>query len=523
MRVIFIVIFCLCSWSALADNRITPRSGSGGSLSPSKIYQVDYKCSVQIDSLQWFSNSFSLNFSQQTVAIYVKLSSKSVADAVPGQSEVSIFNVPFVIFARNPFISSAKTNFCTGVFFIKGDDEYVLSADVGVSDQVKLGTFLDQLGTIVISAADSMYPLINKTKPEGMNDWINNSKGTITAFSDLFSLLKIESPVTKGPPVPLRVGVNSVDVVNPLNQEAATITLKVKSIDGFIKSGNEKYISSYFSKMKSNESNIEKDKISISCQKRRSEDRSAGFSDDYDAVYLVYRRLLLVDEVDKQKIVQCMGSRALALQAVELLKKGLPSLSPIPERSISTEDVDDVFPAYPPSVQPQGRAWVAQDMDAFSRQIGLHLQGSGLVGSHLRNLTSRFSVPVMIEDQTTDYAVLKAMGIQNISEPTLPLEPQGFLDKAKSGGLLRWGCVQATRRDDPSSQFYDPGIDSSIIVLVAQAKRGEAVTVEKTPIYAVHMLFAPNATRGHYSISKMVFDDRYVAKVMAANAKCFER
>lgn len=523
MRIIIIVLSCLLSWSALADNTIAVKSGNRGNLVPNKIYQISFSCEVNSEALHSFANRV-FYLASETVAISVALKSQSVVGSGSTASSNTILNVPFIVYERNgPGIQSKKTDSCNGKLFVNGDEDFILSAAINMSNEATLADFVDRLAGVIVSGADAIYPLVRKKQPERMEGLINNSEGTIKAFATLLELFKLEIPTVVGAPVPLKVGQNSIDVIDQWGRLAVRYSLTVRGIEGFLKSDNEKYLSAYFEGMTVNSKSLDLKNIRTSCEQARSDDRMSGFSDDLDAVYLLYRRLLTSSGINKEVIVECMGSRALAIQAVDLLKKRKSTLAPIPERTISELDVDDVFPAYPPSSQPHGRAVVAKEMSNLSALVGRHLQGAGLLNPQLQSLTSKFTVPIEVEDQTTDYVVLKTLAEKNITEPAIQLSAQDFLSKLKVAGLLRWGCVQGTKRSEPSSAFYDPEIDSAVLVLVARAKADDSITIGKTPIYAVHVLFKPTESASTFTISKLVFDDRYVAKVLAANAKCFER
>jgi hypothetical protein len=176
------------------------------------------------------------------------------------------------------------------------------------------------------------------------------------------------------------------------------------------------------------------------------------------------------------------------------------------------------------SDQPHNRPTLASDMDSLMWVLGTHLQSDGLRGDQFAKLVGRFAPSVRVEDTTKNYQLLKMMfpELKDQKDQTgSSVTREKLLELFRSTGLLRWGCVQATRQAvAPALPLYDPDIDSAVMVITAKANADDTLDKNKTLIFGVHVKFDKAFNNEPLVINKLIFEDRRRDALLSANPKC---
>jgi hypothetical protein len=365
--------------------------------------------------------------------------------------------------------------------------------------------------------------LVRLAKPAEFDNRANQTRDVLKTFSDFQALFKVSNTESIDQPKGLRVGKNSVAAYDSKGRRVAWLTLTVTPVVSLVKSHNTKFLRAYQAAAATTPISItgNDDDLRQRCTQAKQAYLSSGIRDDSDIAYLLYQRLLAAG-APPPTTVRCMGLRAIALAALDLLNQ---KKSPIPateELRISLEVIDVVLPVLPNSSQPHTRGVkLAKEMASFLDEFGRHLRGQGLIGKQLAHLMDDFLPQVTIEDRTLDYKALKLMLAGPPTDSTT-LGREDFLSKLKTSGIIRWFCVQATKRDQPAEaiKFYDDDIDSAVMVIAAKAGANEELDFNKSTLFGVYVLFAPATVTEPLHINKLVFEERRRDAVLKENPSC---
>jgi hypothetical protein len=79
--------------------------------------------------------------------------------------------------------------------------------------------------------------------------------------------------------------------------------------------------------------------------------------------------------------------------------------------------------------------------------------------------------------------------------------------------------VQRTKRDAIGApvRYYDPDIDSALMVVAAKAGANEELDFNKTAFFGVHLLFAPANVTDRLHLKKLVFEQRFRDAILKEN------
>jgi hypothetical protein len=500
--------------SFAADKVVQVTPGSKGDLDPSRLYVVKYNCGKEDSSDLWGYRrllSGVLVNGSGVVNVSATINSKT-ADATPAASGSTVFtsNILTATYGMLNYVTAAPS--CNGQFFINGLDNYSIVVEAGYTESTSVIDFLSSIATDAIDLTAAFHPLIRMTKPAELDNKINNTKTTLASLEKFRSLLTV--PPAKGKDSgDLRVGVNWVRALDGAKSPIAWLRLDVQPITGFLQNKvYQRYLIAFGDAALKTPISLDGDNNALSgrCDKIRQTYRSSGINDIKDVAYLMYR---------PEKIVTCLR-RETALAALDLLKQNM--LDPIKEYRITRADIDNYAPETKKSDQPHSRVTLDVEMNAFASLLGTHLQGNGLRGTQLAKLLADFSPSVTLEDTTRDYKVLAALKVNDPNAVSMTAKSDDLLTKLKAAGIIRWGCVQRTKKDkpDPTFRIYDPEIDSAVMLIAAIAKPDEELDFNKTPMFGVHLLFEPAAPSDALHVKKIVFETDRRDIILRQNPTC---
>ncbi len=528
MRIISILFasVLLAGPSFAADKVIEVVPGSKGDLDPSRLYVVKYKCGIDDGPgrMQQYRRLLTGAPASGAGAVNVSVTiSSKTADASSAADGSTVFSQNILTTTYSLFDHKTPVPSCSGLFFINGLDNYSIVAEAGYTETTSVIDLLGSLATDTIDLTAAFYPLVRKTKPDELDDKINNTKKTLTSLENIRKLLTV--PPGKGKDSSaLRIGTNIVRALDGKKPPLAWLSLDVQPITGFLQDKNyTRYLIAFGSASEKTAVSLEGDNdvLKSRCDTIRQTYRTSGIKDVKDVAYLMYRRLAATPSITREKIVACMG-RETAQAAFDLLKQKSSPLDIIEDYRISQNDIDSYAPTFPASDQPHDRVTLSDEMDAFAKLLGRHLQGNGLRGPQLSSLLAKFSPDVTVEDTTRDYKVLAALKVNDPNAVSITLKNDQLLSRLKDAGIIRWGCVQSTKRNkpDPAFRIYDPQFDSAVMLIAAIAKPDEDLDFNKTPLFGVHFLFEPSTPSQTLHLKKMVFETDLRDVILQHNAGC---
>ncbi|QIP04917.1 hypothetical protein [Bradyrhizobium symbiodeficiens] len=524
-RIIAVLAFVFAGPAFAADKSVQVTPGTQGDLDPARLYVVKYSCGSNDGSgrMQAFRRLLSgaLVSGSGTVNVSVTINS-SAADANPAASGTTIFSSNILTVGYSIFNHAVSPASCNGLFFVNGLDNYSIAAEAGYTESTSVTDVLNDLATNVIDITNAFYPLIRITKPDGLDDKVTNTKKVLSSLESFRKLFTV--PPYKGKSSEaLRVGTNWVRALDD-SGTVAWLRLDVQPIVGFLQStAYKRYLIAFGDTSQKTAIGLDGDEGALRdrCTTIRQKYRSSGITDIKDAAYLMYRRLIAASSITRSQIVVCLG-RETAQAALDLLKQKASPLDIIQEFRIDGDDIDTYAPAASASDQPHDRPSLASEMNAFATLISRHLQGGGLRGTQLSALLADFSPSLTVEDTTRDYKVLAALKVDDPNAVSVTLKNDDLLSKLKAGGIIRWGCVQATKKNkpDPTFRIYDPKIDSAVMLIAAIAKPDEDLDFNKTPTFGVHLLFDAAKPTESLHIKKLIFESDLRDVILRQNPSC---
>jgi hypothetical protein len=511
--------------SASAQTKFVKVSpGSGGDLDETRLYSVDFDCGYKQPLLSGYAREVysPLPLDELVVIFGGSLYSRSAAAGpVPGATQTLVFAANVFTHKTALLGSQTQQGSCKGLFYINGAESYRLEGQVASTVKNKFADIVSKGAALIIDTASAIYPLVRATKPPEFDNKVNNVKTLLQKyeeFRELFSVTRADKQIDSGD---LRIGTNWIRAYNSDEELVAWIKLVVNPVVSLVKDNKTKFLTAY-------EAASAKTAISISgtdeelrqrCDQAQQTYFASGIRDITDVAYLLYRRLLTAF-ASPEKIVKCMD-REISLAALDLVNL---KQSPIPASKnyrITQDDVDNYAPAKPASDQPHTRAMLADEMDSFVDILDRHLQSeNGLRGAQLAELIDDFTQQVVLVDMTTGYKALKLIQGQDID--TVTLSRDDFLAKLRKAGILRWLCVQRTKRNQLGGavRLYDSKIDSAVMVIAAKAGANEELEFNKSTLFGVHVLFAKAAVTQPLHINKMIFEQKYRDSVLKENTTC---
>jgi hypothetical protein len=510
-----------------ADKVVQVTSESQGDLDPSRLYVVKYKCGIDDgpNRMQRYRRllSGSLVNGSGTVNVSATINSKT-ADAAQAATGSTVFTSNILTATFSIFDHKAPEPSCSGQFFVNGSDNYSIVGEAGYTESTSVTDVLSSIATDAIDLTSAFYPLIRMTKPAELDNNINNSKKALTSLESFRKLFTV--PPGKGKDSgDLRVGVNWVRALGDKNASVAWLRLDVQPIVGFLQTKPyTRYLIAFGDASQKTPISLagDNDTLKGRCNAIRQTYGLSGIRDIKDVAYLMYRRLASAETLTREKIVACLG-RETALAASDLLKqKSSPLDVIIKDFRITDNDVDTFAPVENVSDQPHTRTTLGDEVSAFASLLGRHLQSNGLRGVQLSTLLADFSSDITVEDTTLNYKVLAALKVNDPNAVSITTKSEDLLSRLKDAGIIRWGCVQATKKDkpDPTFRIYDPKVDSAVMLIAAIAKPDEDLDFNKTPMFGVQLLFEPAAPSESLHIKKMVFETDLRDIILRQNPKC---
>jgi hypothetical protein len=524
MRAAIVGMLLACASTASAQTLVTVQLGKDGELDETRLYVIDYSCGFEEPLLKSLTDSlygFGV-YSDITVNFGAKLKSRNAAANATTAEGALVFTTNVVTHRRKIFNRpDTRPGACTGQFFISGKERYALEPSAGYTETSTLGDLAARLATLVISGASAIYPLVRLTKPAEFDERVNQARDALKTFSDFQALFRVTRTDQVGQPEDIRVGTNVVTARDSGGKRVAWLVLQVTPVVSLVQSQHTSFLSAYQAAAADSAIDLTggDEELRQRCSKIKQSYGLSGIQDTSDMAYLLYRRLL-VGGASPEKTVKCMGDRPIALAALELLNLKKSPIPAIREYRISLNDIETYLPALPDSNQPHTRPHLASEIDSLVDGLSRHLRGQGLLGRDLAHLKGAFSDPVTVEDRTTDYKALTS--ITGTRTDSTSFTPNDLLAKLRSGGILRWRCVQRTKRDKPAASvwIYDRDVDSAVMIIAAKVGASEELDFNKSTLFGVHLLFASADPTKPLQISKLVFEERYRDAILKENPTC---
>lgn len=526
MRCLLVAALLALSSSASAESLIRITQGTGGELDETRLYVVDYDCGSKDSQLLELTKAlygFGV-FTDITTNFGSEIKSKNAAANPAAADTASIFSanvLTYRYYVLGGGVQEPKHGACSGQFFIKGSENYSIIGKAGYTETSTLGDLAAKIATLVVTGASALYPLVRMTKPVEFDNRVNQARDIIKDLNDFQALFHVSNADSIEQPKDLKVGINSVIAYDAHNNRIAWQTFNVSPVVSLVRSKNTKFLKAYQATAIQTAIDLtgSDDDLRGRCIDAKQSYISSGFQDASDLAYLMYQRLLF-SKAPPEKTTKCMGQRAIAQAALELLNQQKSPIVATSELRISQDDIDNYLPIVPDSKQPHPRAKLEQEMSTFLDELDRHLQSeSGLVGQQLAHLLDDFTAQVTIEDRTTDYKALKLIA-PGPAVDTITVTREEFLSKLKKAGMIRWLCVQRTKRDAVGApvRYYDPDIDSAVMVIAAKAGANEELDFNKTTFFGVDLLFAPAKITDRLHLNKLVFEQRFRDAILKENA-----
>lgn len=482
---------------------------------------VDYDCGFKKEFFRGFTSSlFGFGVYVDIVTNFgAELKSRNAAANPTTAATASVFNTNVVTYQIYGTVRQPKPGPCTGQFFINGAEDYAMIGKAGYTETNTISNFAATVATLVIAGANALYPLVRETKPAEFDNRVNLARDILKDFADFQALFRVSSADSIDQPKDLRVGKNKVAAYDSDGNEVAWLTFNVNPVVSLVNSRSTKFLKAYQVAAASTAITLTGTDAELRqrCVDIKQTYVSSGIRDDFDIAYLLYQRLL-ASTASPEKTLICMGNRTIALAALDLLNRVRSPIVATRELRISQSDIDNILPVLANSEQPHPRMRLASEMEAFEDELGRHLRGRGLVGQQLAHLLNNFLPTVTIEDRTVDYKALKLMSSGQPTD-TLDLTREKLLEELRKAGIIRWIGVQRTKRDfaGTSVSFYDPDIDSAVILIAAKAGANEELDFNKSTLFGVHVLFAPSNISDPLRIKKLIFEERFRDAILKDN------
>lgn len=531
MKLIFSVLFFMvCVTPSFAQGQfVRVTSASGGDLQLSKLYSVDYKCRLNaglkdalirhnVGTINWGVGNGVLNEMVSIVS-----SNAAAIPTVPAEGNTPP-NRP-EIFSTNvvtlQFKIAAETDVgprpCGGQFFISGNDNYRIDAQVAAKITNQASQFFARFTALVQSSATTMYALFRATKPPEFTDTVDRGSALINNYLTLRDIFGADATSLKTDSGPLRVGKNWVYAYDGNGNVVSSLELWVRPVVSLVMDGHTKFLAAYNASAATTSITLSgtDDALRGQCAQPTQAYYTAGISDDRDVAFLLYRRLILADN-SIEKIAKCLGIK-IGTAALSILDK-LQRLEP--RYRISLDDLKNL-PRTVNSDQPHNRPTLADEMQTMLGELARHLQGQGLRGAQLTTLSNRFAPMVVVEDMTTNYSALQLLYPEVTNDPSKTVSKADLLASLKAKGLKRWLCIQRTKAGvAPAIPLYDPDIDSAVMVIAAKAEANEQLDKNKSTLFGVHLKFDRAFNSEPLVINRLIFEERKRDLILKDNPTC---
>lgn len=524
-----LVFFLFCSTAYAANQQIFFVAGTEGELQFNRLYSVDYKCRVvgaRVDDLlKALLGVLSFDFGNGALNAGVSIfsSNASTPPVLPaaGATRTPIFSANAVSLK---FAVATDTtvvgNPCDGQFFISGADNYSVEAQLAVNVTDQAAKLLADATALTLSAATNLYALFRAQPPPELTTSVNQASGLLTNVQNARNLFGVTSEINQPANGQLRIGRNVVSIYDGKQNLVSSLELIVKPVNSLVMDGHTKFLAAYYAASNTNAAAItvtgtDVDAILGQCTLAKQVYDTAGIADDRDAAFLLYRRLILVDN-SAAKIAQCLGP-TIGRSALIIMDK-LQHIEP--RYRITLDNLKDLVPATV-SDQPHNRPQLADEMNTFEDLIANHLQGDGLRGSQLSKLLGFLAPTLTVEDNTVNYRALKLLFPEVTTDTSKTLTREAVLASFKEKGLKRWLCVQRTKANStPTVPLYDPDIDSAVIVIVAKAEAKDVLDKNKSTLFGVHVKFNKAFNSEPLVINRFIFEEKKRDIILKANPTC---
>jgi hypothetical protein len=527
------IFFGLTGTTFAANGVIEVVPGKAGDLQISRLYSVDYQCSVpgSVGGLIGNIKGPAGIVSSGTLVENVSIVSMSAAAAptnpapvpvTPGASPPSagagVAPAPNIIFGTNvlgySYVSITNTpinNKCGGQFFISGAENYRIDAQVGISSTNTFADTISKVATLVKSAATSMYALFRVTKPVEFDSTVEQGKEILSNYQSFAEIFSVNSQAQQNDSGNLRVGKNWVITYDDQSRPVSTLLLEVRPIVSLVMDGHTKFLAAYNAAATSSGITLtgsDQQAMRDQCDHEAQKYITAGIRDNRDIAFLLYRRLL-VSFTAHQNIAYCMG-REVANAALSILKTK-PDIIPVLDAYRLVDiDIKNIL-VVSESTQPHNRPSLANDVSDFVDLLDRHLQSGGLRGDQRVALLKYFAPSLDVEDMTRGYRALGLIFPEVTEQDNKSVDGPGLLDALRKSGISRWLCVQRTKQAVIASALpiYDAKIDSAVMVVAAKAGADDKLDRNKTPLFGVHLKFNKSSNNEPLVINQMIFEERY--------------
>jgi hypothetical protein len=531
MQKVFVCLLLILfsSTSYAADGEIAFIRGAEGDLKFSGLYSVDYKCRVAKPRVDDLLKSllglvdFGLGNGALNANVSIFSSNAVTPPVLPvaGATRTPIFsaNAASLKFAVMTD-TSVEGSPCEGQFFVSGADNYSVEAQLAVNVTNQAAKLLADATALTLSTSTNLYALFKAQPPPELAASVNNASGLLTNLLNAHNLFGATSAINKSANGQLRIGKNVVNIYDGNRNIVSSLELIVKPVNSLVMDGHTKFLAAYYAASSTNGAAItvsgtDVDAIRGQCALATQVYYSAGITDDRDVAFVLYRRLILVDN-STDKIAKCFGP-TVGRSALIIMDK-LQKLEP--RYRITLDNLRDLVPTTS-SDQPHNRPSLADEMDTFTDLLANHLQGDGLRAGQLSKLLGFLAPTVTVEDTTVNYRALKLLYPEITADTSKALTREAMLASFKEKGLKRWLCVQRTKANStPTVPLYDPDIDAAVTVIVAKAEANDVLDKNKSTLFGVHLKFNKASNSEPLIINRFIFEQKRRDIILKANPTC---